>query len=1059
MMTERVGPAVDDPRCLHEIYAEVAARFPERVAVADPDRRLTFAELDRAANRLAHRLQREGAGPETLVALCAERTVDLAIGLIGILKSGAGYLPLDPRHPAERLRDTVADAGCIIVVGDSPLDLGLQVVAPNDPALPEETDTAPRTGAVPDNVAYVIYTSGSTGRPKGVVVPHTQVTRLFAVLEKEFDFSDNDVWTIFHSIAFDFSVWELFGALLHGGRAVIVPYEVSRDPGAFLRLVIEEGVTRLSQTPSAFRQLARAAEILGFPSTALRTVVFGGEKLDFSGLRRWADHYGQDGPALVNMYGITELTVHVTYHRITADDLHRNESVIGRPLDDLQVHVLDDQLSPLPVGQTGEMYIGGRGVARGYLSRPELSLERFLPDPFSGPGGRLYRTGDLARVNTDGQLVFEGRADDQIQLRGFRIELGEVEAVIREHATVADAAAALRSGTDGTQRLVGYWIPSSQTENLDTAAEVIRRFLARRLPPYMVPSHLVPLSELPLSVNGKLNRAALPAPAAPSRGLGAAVPPRDAFEARLAAVWAEVLGLESVGVHDDFFALGGDSMMAIPLVAQAKEADLPVDLVALFTHPTVAGMVQASRSKGMQASPGGRASDHDRTGTDEFVPLQVGIPAGAEEVYPAGLVQQGIVFHSLFSGDPTLYHDAQAVWLHDDVDLHALRRALRSLVRRHHVLRTAFDLGTEGNVRQVVHRDVDIEPVVVPARPPTQDRRTALVQWWEGQWQEAFDLTRAPLIRCHLLACRTGGNWLVVSAHHAILDGWSFALLMAELLEGYDRELAGRTAHTEAPQPLAYKRFIALEHQESASEEARSHWLALLEGSNATTLLGPPAPEPECAPACHPDVKRAVPAELSSRVASLARRLGVPTRSVYLAAHLTALGELTGTSDVVTGVVVNSRPEESSAERALGLFLNTVPVRVDLNGVSASALASRTFALEQESFVYRRFAMPRLRQELGRMPFHVLFNYTNFARVADLSGLPNVRVGEWWTCDRNSFVVSVEIGRERTTEQWWVSVRVDRATVSVDAAEALARHLEDALWRLTAEGPSKVRRR
>ncbi|HEV2376578.1 MAG TPA: amino acid adenylation domain-containing protein [Streptosporangiaceae bacterium] len=600
----RLTPAPQRPRveealpALPELFADAVRRFGTRTAVADPARSLSYDELDRTANRLAHRLRKLGAGPETLVGVCVGRDVNVAVAILAVLKAGGAYLPLDPTYPPERLQFTLADAGCRLVVGAAEFrDLltgygGAYLALDTDASLGDEPDDAPAAGIHPDNAAYVIYTSGSTGRPKGVVVSHANVTRLFRVTTPGYGFCPDDTWALFHSFGFDFSVWELWGALLHGGRLVVVPWGVSRDPEAFLRLLTAERVTVLSQTPSAFRQLATAAESAGFPATSLRLVVFGGEALDPRALRAWFAHYGDARPRLVNMYGITETTVHVTERALATDDTELADSPVGRPLDDLWVYLLDPDMEPVGTGVIGEMYVGGAGVSRGYLRRPGLTAQRFCPDPFGPPGSRLYRTGDLAFRRAGSELVFCGRADSQVQLRGFRIELGEIEHTLLDQPRVREAAVVLRDGVAGEQRLVGYVVPAPGAA---PGHDELRSGLARRLPSHMVPSSFVVLDRFPLTTNGKLDRAELPAPeGANTATAGDYTPPRTPAEQRVADAWAQVLGVGPVGAYHNFFELGGHSLLVPPLAARlSEEFGRALAARLVFEHPTVAGLAAA----------------------------------------------------------------------------------------------------------------------------------------------------------------------------------------------------------------------------------------------------------------------------------------------------------------------------------------------------------------------------------------------------------------------------------------------------------------------------------
>ncbi|MFB7658191.1 amino acid adenylation domain-containing protein, partial [Streptomyces sp. NPDC056128] len=458
---------------------------------------------------------------------------------------------------------------------------------PDLDGLPE---TDPRVRIHPDHPAYTIYTSGSTGRPKGVIVTHRNACRLFAVTEEVFSFGPDDVWTLFHSYAFDFSVWEIWGALLHGGRLVVVPQLDSRSPVSFLELLVKEGVTFLNQTPSAFRQLTRAAQENRdlADMLVLRHVVFGGEKLDLPALADWYEIRSADAPILVNMYGITETTVHVSYLPLTEEMTGAGAgSLIGRAIGDLCTYVLDDLLCPVPVGVAGELYVAGAGLARGYLDRAALTATRFVADPFAPGGGRMYRTGDVARWTTDGGLEFIGRADDQVKVRGFRIELGEIEAALGGDAEVVHCVVIVREDRPGDQRIAAYAVPA---EGCEADPARLRRRLQTMLPDHMVPSAFVMMDRLPLTANGKLDRKALPVPAhVPAAGSGRG--PRTAHEEVLCALFAEVLGLERVGIDDDFFELGGHSILATRLVSRVRNqlgVELPIR--AMFDTPTVAGI-------------------------------------------------------------------------------------------------------------------------------------------------------------------------------------------------------------------------------------------------------------------------------------------------------------------------------------------------------------------------------------------------------------------------------------------------------------------------------------
>jgi len=593
-----------------DLFESQVAKTPDNVALVLPAvgsevspveaatrQQLTYRELNAAANRLAHYLRRLGVGPEVLVGLCLPRSIDLVVGLLGILKAGGAYVPLDTAHPRERLAFMVNDARLPVLLTlesiseELPGSTARVVCLIRDRELiAGESAENPVPVVAPDHLAYVIYTSGSTGLPKGVAVTHHNVVRLFKATHSLFGFDEHDVWSLFHSVAFDFSVWELWGALFHGGRVVVVPYWVSRSPDVFYELLWREGVTVLNQTPSAFRQLLQVDDDAGSRrDLALRHVIFGGEALELRSLRPWFDRHGDQTPRMVNMYGITETTVHVTYRPVSEADLVAPGSLIGRPLSDLRLYLLDRHRQPVPVGVVGELYVGGDGVAQGYLNRPELSRERFIDDPFrSDPGARLYRSGDLGRFLLDGDIEYLGRIDQQVQVRGYRVEPGEIESVMNTHPDVSEAFVLAENRGDDV-RLVGYFVPAGAEP--PSAGELLRH-LKDQLPDYMVPRALIPVNAFPLTPNGKLDRAALPRPDESRPEVDAAyVPPEGELEVAIASVLREVLALDRVGLHDNFFDLGANSLLIMQAHRKLRDhlrRDVPV--VMMFQFPTIAAL-------------------------------------------------------------------------------------------------------------------------------------------------------------------------------------------------------------------------------------------------------------------------------------------------------------------------------------------------------------------------------------------------------------------------------------------------------------------------------------
>ena len=579
-------------------------RTPHAIAVSYGEQALTYAQLNLRANQLAHFLRKRGAGPEILVALYMDRSLDMVIAILAIVKAGAAYVPLDCAHPSDRLAFMLDDSNPILLLTEEKMQSarppGAAEVgcldATRDAVGSEKVETPSSTVSC-DNLAYVIFTSGSTGKPKGVLITHHNVVRLFEATRAWYQFDEHDVWTMFHSYAFDFSVWELWGALIHGGRLIVVPFTVSRSPREFYDLLCRERVTILNQTPSSFQQLMKADEVAGGAhELALRYVIFGGEELQMSSLRPWFARHGDQYPRLVNMYGITETTVHVTYRPLSMEDTAAG-SVIGCPIPDLEIYLLDAQLQPVPQGVVGEIFVGGAGVARGYLRRPELTKERFINNPFGGKSpSKLYRSGDLARRLPDGDLEYQGRIDTQVKIRGYRVELDEIVVVLNTHPAVQASAVVAREDGTGNLRLFAYLVTGAG--QAPPAVGELRNLLRARLPDYMVPAVFLHLRDLPLTPNGKLDRNSLPAPdetnTLPNES---SLSPRTEVEQRLSAVVSELLGVDRVGINDDFFVIGGHSLFCTQLIARIQSTfgvELPVS--SIFESPTPAELARQIES-------------------------------------------------------------------------------------------------------------------------------------------------------------------------------------------------------------------------------------------------------------------------------------------------------------------------------------------------------------------------------------------------------------------------------------------------------------------------------
>ncbi len=1013
--------------CLHELFAERARRHPERVAVVCAGEPVTYGGLERRAAALAGRLRRLGVGPEARVGLCLERGVELVVGVLGVLKAGGAYVPLDPDSPPERSAWILEDSGAEVVVTVPALRERLGGWAGPVVCLGQEEETSEpvEAGVSPENAAYVIYTSGSTGRPKGVLVTHANVARLFRATEEPLALSEHDVWTLFHSYAFDFSVWELWGALLYGGKLVIVPYWQSRSPEAMWELLEREGVTVLSQTPSAFSQLL-AAEPEGGGGESLRLVVFGGETLEPGMLAGRARRHPRT--RLVNMYGITETTVHVTLRELSREDMEERGGVsaIGERLSDLQTYVLDREMAPVAVGVPGELFVGGAGLARGYVGRPELTAERFVPHPFPAePGERLYRSGDLGRWREGGGLEHLGRVDDQVKIRGHRIELGEVRVALESHPGVSQAAVVVREDRAGQKRLAAYVVPRGAV-----TVEELRSHLASRLPAPMVPSAWKLLASLPLTRNGKLDRRTLPAPEEPGGGTGFR-PPGTATAELLAGIWSEVLGCGPVGADANFFALGGDSMLAVQVCARARKAGLPLAVEDLFRTPTLdelASQVESARQPSLAEAAGlprfGLVQEADRGR----------LPEEIEDAYPMSRLQLGMLFHGEYAPEAPVYHDVHSFHLRTALREDALRSALAGLMARHAVLRTAFDLASYSQPLQLVHPRVDPPLETADLRHlGLAEQERAVAELIAAEKSRRFDWARPPLFRFHLARRAEDRFQLTFTHHHAILDGWSVATLLTGLVRAWT---AGGELPGEDLPGAPFRSYVAAE-------------LALLEPGPAARYweekLADPPPEVSWLTARGGRQREisvadlAVPSPTAARLAALARELGVPLKSVLLAAHLRVLERIGGQREVVTGLVVNGRPEEDGGAAALGLFLNAVPFRLALPHGTWRETVSRAFAAERELMPYRSYPVASMQKLAGRVRlFDTGFNFVHFHVYRTLAGEGSIEVLAASSFEQADTTLAAVFVQDPFTAALRLHLQHDLDVLGREEAEALA---------------------
>jgi amino acid adenylation domain-containing protein len=955
----RGTPVPASERLLHQRFEQQAAARGDAIAVAFEDEQVTYAELNRRANRLAHYLGSLGVGCGARVALCMERGVEMVVAVLGILKAGAAYVPMDPAYPAERLAYMLGDSTPALLLTDLPADDAARLAPPGvavaqfaalGPAMalcPEHDPDALALGLQPSDLAYIIYTSGSTGMPKGVMVEHANMARLFDATDPWFSFNEHDVWTLFHSLAFDFSVWELWGALAYGGKLVVVPSWCARSAQDFYALLCAQGVTVLNQTPSAFRQLIQA-QAGSDQAHQLRAIVFGGEALELHTLASWIERNDPERTRLVNMYGITEITVHATYRVISAADVEAGlGSVIGVPLPDLQMYILDQHLQPVPVGVAGELHIGGAGVARGYLNRPDLSAARFIDNPFAA-GTRLYKTGDVGRWLADGQLEYLGRNDFQVKIRGFRIELGEIEARLARCPGVREAIVIAREDVPGDKRLVAYLI--AQGGEQPPVAE-LRAQLAQGLADYMIPSAFVMLDAYPLTSNGKLDRNALPAPDQSALVRREFEAPQGATESAVASIWQALLGLEQVGRHDNFFELGGHSLMAIGLIERLRQHGLSADVRTVFEAPTLlemAARLDAAQAGSAFVVPPNLIAPDCTAITPAMLPLvtltqdeidrvATTVPGGAaniQDIYPLAPLQEGILFHHLLEGEGDAYLLRSMLRFDTRQRLNTFLAALQAVVARHDILRSAICWHGLSQPVQVVYRSA-----ALPVQEVTLSGDDPLLQLQRQSDPRhlRLDLQRAPLLKAFIGADPASEAWfLSLLNHHMIEDNYSLQLLFGEiqsLLAGDGDQL---------PPPLPYRNFIAQLGAVSAAEH-EAYFRAQLGDVDEPTapfgLLNVLGGNDAISQA-----RLRLSGADARQLRDGARAHGVTVSTLFHVAYAQVLAKCSGRDDVVFGTVLSGRLQgNAGADQALGLFINTLPLRVSLAGASVRQLVAQTF--------------------------------------------------------------------------------------------------------------------
>ncbi|WP_342332930.1 amino acid adenylation domain-containing protein [Pedobacter sp. FW305-3-2-15-E-R2A2] len=936
--TEATYPA---DQTLVSLFREQVLLDADAIAVVYQDIALSYGELESSSNRLAaYLISTYGIVSEELIGIKLERSEWMIIAILGILKSGGAYVPIDPAYPQERIDYISKDSNCRVIID-------AQLLADFMPLSAGWSEAAPEVEVSPSALAYVIYTSGSTGTPKGSLVTHHNVVRLFRTDQPLFDFGRSDVWTMFHSYCFDFSVWEMYGALLNGGKLVVVSSEVSKDPLSFLEVLRNHQVTVLNQTPSSFYNLMKEELDAVTNDLGLRYVIFGGESLSPSRLGLWLDRYPDT--SLINMYGITETTVHVTYKKLTRSDILNNSHNIGRPIPTLSCYVLDSLQQLLPIGVPGELYVGGEGVCRGYLNREELTKLRFLNDLLKD-GERVYRTGDKARMLANGEIEYLGRQDDQVKVRGYRIELGEIESALSGYPGLLSSVVLTRSGSSGDQELIAYVVSDATL-----SSQELRTYLSGKLPSYMIPGYYVQPSSLPLTSNGKIDRKALPNP----EGLGVAsgvayVAPRNDTEEKLAEIWSEILDIPKarIGIYDSFFDLGGHSLKVIQLSSQIyKVFNVKANFQELFGKTVLFAQAELI----VFAERG------------SYSAIQL-VDLSSEYVLSSS--QRRLWILNQF-GDGNVAYNMPGVYLFEGMlDMAGLSHAFSALIERHEILRTVFRNNESDDICQVILSTEELGfSITETDMQEVADQQEQVQELIAKDFSGTFDLALGPLLRAGVYRLEADRWIFTYVMHHIISDGWSMEILIKELLAYYNAYVHGSELVLPALR-IQYKDYSAWQQKELNGAllcQHRSYWQQQLSGVVPILNLATDRPRPLIKTYNGGQVHVAFDREAVSGLSVLVQSAGVTLFMGVLAAVNALLYRYSGQEDLIVGSPIAGR-NHSDLEDQIGFYVNTLALRSHIGeGESYRSLLEQTREITLGAYEHQVYPFDELVNDL-RLP-------------------------------------------------------------------------------------------
>ncbi|HEX7641673.1 MAG TPA: amino acid adenylation domain-containing protein, partial [Burkholderiaceae bacterium] len=1041
--------------CVHSLFEQQAGERPDAIAVIDGHTHLSYGELERRANRLAHHLIAQGVGVDSCVGLCVERSADMIVGLLGILKAGGAYVPLDPGHPESRLKHMIDTSKSRLILSEQHLLEELAFLS-DYPALPLDghwheallgryPDTPPAVAVTPDNLAYVIFTSGSTGVPKGVLISHASIVSLVRSGDSIMVEADAIVGQA-ASYAFDAITYELWAPLLAGGRVVLIDKDTLLSPPALTACLRQQQIGALFITTALFN---RISEEMPQAFATLKQVLFGGEAHSAQAI---AQVLQEGAPQqLLHVYGPTESTTFATGYLLERERfLQDRQAPIGMPLANTTAYVMHgEQLAPL--GAVGELCLGGDGLARGYLGDARLTASKFVPHPFAAsPGQRLYRTGDLVWLRSDGAIEFKGRVDDQIKLRGFRIELGEIDQALNAHPGVEQGLVLVREDQPGERLLVAYVMPKSEAPE-DLAAELASH-LKGRVPDYAVPGAFVMLAAFPLNANGKIDRRQLPVPDESAYARTQYVAPATPLEERLAALWRANLGREgatAIGTQDNYFAIGGDSIRSISLVSSARAEGLQFAIKDLFAHPTIAELaavvveIEAEAEDGASSAiaPFALLTENEK----KQLPAQYRGQA-VVDAYPLSMLQQGMLFHSSRYPDSSVYHCVITFAIESAWQPAIFGRALETIIERHSILRTEFHLAADRPLQCVTaFREPQLE--VRDLRDQAEEAKGDAIRSWVLE-EQAKGLRVEELWRACVLLFRNQHIQFGLSFHHALWDGWSDATLVAELFACYKSLLQGES-RAEQTRPPSYNRYIALEQEALAAPEHRHYWEQSLAQARQPWW------------SAHPNKGMAhffcdISAQTSAGIISLADALRVQEKSVWCAVYLVLTSLIEGDDRILGSVVTHGRPEIADAEKMVGLFLNSLPIQADLRGATWSGFIKGVNAQLNQHQAHRHYPLAQIQVDLQLDFSASLFNFTNFHVISNSTAKSDIVGGSSFGLDDTNYLFSVDVQKNDAAGSHAIRIKLDPNVFDADFQERIRHYVRDIIEQMMTEKDAPI---